>query len=114
DLDTNVALENERLQIKSARLSTKDSSMELTGAVHDLSSPRGEFDVTAHLLPKDLSQSFHLPVADRGAIDFDGKASFSASPFLYNIGGKVRGRGINYSNRTLQLTGTTGASDRQT
>ena len=111
DLDTKVALENARLQIKSARLSTKDSSMELSGAIHDLSSPRGEFDVTAHLLPKDLNQSFHLPIAGRGAIDFDGKTSFSASPFLYNIGGKIKGRGIDYSNRNLRLTGLSVASN---
>ena len=101
----NGALENNRLHIASARVNMSESTADLAGDIHDFASPIGDFNLTAHLFPKDLSQALRLPIAERGAVDFNGKASFSILPLSYKLDGKVKARGIDYSNQSARLTG---------
>jgi translocation and assembly module TamB len=103
DMKARLALEKNQLRVESAHFALPKSSLDLTGVVQDLSTPRGEFDVAANLTPRDLNQSFRLPITNRGEIAFQGRASFSSAPFAYRLIGKVKARGLDYDWKSRRL-----------
>ncbi len=97
DLFTKLALERNSIQVLATRLSTEGASMELKGAVNDLSAPKAALDVAAVLPVKELNQAFNLPLQSTGTFSFQGKGSLEMNPFLYKVEGRVAGRGLAYT-----------------
>ncbi|MGH9665895.1 MAG: hypothetical protein ACRD9L_15830, partial [Bryobacteraceae bacterium] len=105
DFDTSLAVEKDRVQVASARFGLKDSSVELSGPVTNLASPRADFDVKAALSLAELGGPLKLPVSPQGAVDFQGKASISLASADYSLTGSATGSGLGFRNASVRLNG---------
>lgn len=104
DLDASVALEKTQIYVELARLRMQQSTIELSGTVHNLFAPFGDFDLRAHLLMGELARPFRLPIAYQGDVDLQGKAKFTSEPALdYTVDARIAGHDLAYFSKEVKL-----------
>ncbi len=102
-VDAQIAIGKNTIQVLSANLASDGMKLRASGSIGDLSTPRGEFDLTAALPIQELSKMFRLPIEPRGAVEFQGHAS-AGGPAVdgqtpYRLTGKLTGKGLAYLSR---------------
>lgn len=103
DFATKLVVEQDRVQVQSARVSLNRSVTDLSGTIMDLAAPHANLDVKARLFVADLARSIKLPIESRGEVAFSGKAAVQFAPFRYSINGRVNGRDLAYAAKDIEL-----------
>ena len=83
-----VTLEKNRIGISSARFATGMSTVDLSGAIDDLISPRISLSYDARASAADASRIFHIRGLQRGAVQVGGNAEWSG-PQNYSVTGNL-------------------------
>ena len=103
-LSAAVTLERSRLTFSRLRISTKESRLDLTGAVDDMRAPHGVFTAHATAALHEMVSMFALRLEPVGAATFDGKVIVAFAPkFDLGITGKLAARGAGYSGRGVKI-----------
>ena len=113
-LDTSAAFTLERSRIEVARLTlaTPQSRAELSGALDDLRSPRGNFSIRAAIAIREAVDLFHLPAARTGTANFDGKVSIAFAPALdFTVSGRASAQGVGFTRGRLKVEGAAARAD---
>src|SRR5262249_22078025 len=94
--------ERNRIRLAGARLTTGESSVEFSGTLEDLNSPRATFQYRAHVSLLDVDRTVHVPELQRGTVDATGSGTWSsaAGPVL---SGEWHAYGVAYRDSTLRL-----------
>jgi translocation and assembly module TamB len=103
DLYTKLALERNSLQVLETSLSSEGASIELKGAVKDLSAPKAELEISLALPVKELNQAFGLPLESAGGFSFVGSGSVEINPVQYKVEGRLTGRGLAYTYKDTSM-----------
>ncbi len=103
DLYTKLALERNSLQVLETSLSSEGASIELKGAVNDLSAPKAELEISLALPVKELNQAFGLPLEPAGGFSFVGSGSVEINPVQYKVEGRLTGRGLAYTYKDTSM-----------
>jgi len=103
DLYTKLALERNSLQVLETSLSSEGASIELKGAVNDLSAPKAELEISLALPVKELNQAFGLPLEPAGGFSFVGSGSVEINPVQYKVEGRLTGRGLAYTYKDTRM-----------
>lgn len=105
DFDTSLAVEKNRVQVASAHLGLKQSSLDVSGQLVDFSAPQAGLNVKASLSLAELARPLKLPVAAQGELEFQGNVSALLSTLDYTIAGTASGNGLGYSSGQIHLSG---------
>jgi len=97
-VDAQIAFGKDAIQLLSANLVSGGMRLRASGAIRDLSTPHGEFDLSAALPIGDLSKMVRLPIEPRGLVEFQGHAS-AGGKIPYRLTGKLSGKGLAYLSR---------------
>ena len=93
--DSSVALEHGVINIARAKLSTRESKIEVSGYAYHLMNPSSDFGVSATLALSEFAAPLRLPVEHKGIVQFAGKVSLALKQqFSYAVEGRVKGRGL--------------------
>ena len=101
-VDMAVTVEKNRIARDLGELSTGGSTVELSGALDDLTSPRASFQYDARVSLADVARMFHAPELRRGDVQVGGSGSFSGSAGLAATG-NVRASGVEYRDSIMLL-----------
>jgi hypothetical protein len=104
-LDARIALDQNTIQLLSANVISGGVKLQVVGSIGDLTTPHGEFDLTAALPIEELSKMFRLPIEPRGTVEFQGHAS-AGGPAVdgqtpYRLTGRLSGKGLAYLSRGI-------------
>ena len=97
-----VALEQNRIAISSARLSSGASAVDFAGSVKDLASPRADFQYQAHLAAADVIRVFPLRGLESGRAEIAGTARWAGGS-NYSLTGNLHASGVNFRQAPLQV-----------
>ena len=103
NLYAKLALERNSLQVLETSLSSEGASIELKGALNDLSAPKAELEISLALPVKNINQAFGLPLEPTGGFSFLGKGSVEFNPVQYKVEGRLAGRGLAYTYKDTSL-----------
>lgn len=105
-MSSQFVLDRNRLNISALRLSTRESRVDLTGALENLRAPRGNFNLRATGSIREAVQLFRVPLQPEGSAQFDGKLAVSfGSSFDFEFNGKVNGRGLGFAQDRIRIAG---------
>src|SRR5579871_4868190 len=110
DLDTSLALERSQIRVLEAKLASGDTKLSGDAVIHDLASPRADFNLSLSSSMKELTRTFRLPLQPAGQVSFQGKGAFAVSPFQYQLDGKLDGRGLSIEHNGVAASGIAVAS----
>ncbi len=88
-----LAIETNRVLIRSSRLSTEKSSVEANGTIDNLLSPRASLSFDAKLSLAELQAAAKLPATVQGVMSLTGKLAY-AGPSDYEVISRVSGSGL--------------------
>jgi translocation and assembly module TamB len=103
DLYTKLVLGRNSLQVLETSLSSEGASIELKGAINDLSAPKAALEISAALPVKNIDQAFGLPLEPTGGFSFMGSGSLEINPVQYKVEGKLTGRGLAYTYKDTRM-----------
>jgi hypothetical protein len=118
-VDLGVVLEKNRIGVTSGKVATGGTSVEFSGWLDDLNSPRASFQYDARVSLADASRLLEVPELKRGEAQVSGSGSWSAAAGLAATGA-LRSSGVEYRDSTIllrngslggALTATAGAID---
>ncbi len=75
-----LALEKNRIDLTSAKLTSGDSRIDFSGAIQNLASPHGSFDYDAQVSVAEAAPIVHLDELRRGTVAVLGHATLAAAP----------------------------------
>jgi translocation and assembly module TamB len=99
DADLSIALEANRVVLRSARFAAPEGSAEVTGTIDDLLSPRVNVSFDAKLALARLRSLLKLPTAVQGTLNLAGKLAYSGSSD-YLMTARASGSGL-----SIQMAG---------
>jgi translocation and assembly module TamB len=99
-----VALERNRIGITSAQWVTGGSSVEFSGTIDDLVSPRGSFQYQANASLADAARIFALRGLERGTAQARGAAEWRG-PEDFSVTGNLHAFGVDFGQDTVRLRG---------
>lgn len=97
-----LALEQNRIAVSSARLSSGASAVDFTGAVDDLASPRADFQYQARVAAADVVRVVHLLGLENGRAELAGTAQWAGGS-NYSLKGNLRASGVTFRQPPFQL-----------
>jgi translocation and assembly module TamB len=100
----NVTIERNRIGIDSARLTHAASQIDISGAIEDLTSPRGAFRYDARVSIPEVTQIVHVRELRHGVAQVTGSATWTAAAGVA-LTGKLHAVGVEYSDQYLRLAG---------
>lgn len=103
DLYSKLALERSSIQVLETTLSSQGASIQLKGAVKDLSAPNAALEISAAMPAAELIQAFKLPLEASGGFSFVGRGSLGTNPLRYGVEGKITGRGLAYDYKDIRV-----------
>jgi translocation and assembly module TamB len=102
DVAMALALEPNRIAIKSARWATGPSQVSFSGTIDDLLSPRGKIRYQANASVPGLEPILPLPGVKRGAVNAAGEA-FYAGPQDYYVTGEWQAADVDFRQDVLEV-----------
>lgn len=78
DVDASLGLEKDRVEVAGLKLTTRESRVELSGAITHLSAPQGAFQLNSQLGLDELGRILGLSSRQSGQINVSASASFDA------------------------------------
>jgi translocation and assembly module TamB len=103
-LSAAFTLEKTRLAFSRIRVSTRESRIDLAGALDDIRAPHGVFSVRAALSGAEAVRVFKLPAVSAGTSTLDGKLSIAFAPkFDFGLTGKLAVKGAGFSRGRLKI-----------
>lgn len=100
----NASFEKNRISVASARLATGATTIQLAGAIEDLSDPHGSFRFDAHGDTADAARILRTQLLDRGVVDVAGNIDWEGGS-RFQLHGKMRASEIQYRGAYIQLRG---------
>lgn len=105
-LDAAVAIEPNRVRLPKLQLTTGGSTVELTGELTDLRSPKADLRTKALLQLADFVPVFDLPLRKEGTVALDGRVEVSFTPqFRYRVTGPVDVRNVAIQRPEVAIAG---------
>ena len=101
-LKTQVAIDRNRITLNNARLTTGETSVDFSGALEDLNSPRASFQYRARVSIADLARTVRAPELQRGAVDATGAGTWSSAAGP-TATGEWHAYGVAYRDSTIRL-----------
>ena len=106
-LDTDVylvlGLEKNRIEFSSAKFDLRRSHLEATGAIENLSSPKGAFQFTAHLAVEQAAPLFRIRGPKRGTIELAGSFHYNNASD-YTVVSSVRARDLDVQQDGIRVS----------
>jgi len=96
-----LSIEKRRIGVTSAKVATGDSRIEFSGAVEDLTAPRGTFQYDAHASVTDAARILSVKELERGRVEIAGIATWGGADI--SATGKFHSYGIDFRDSTLRL-----------
>ncbi len=90
-----------RAQVKSLKLTTQKSSVELSGTLDDFNHPRLQIAYGGNLDLAQMGEIARVPAMRGGGADFSGSGTYSRGNFTAS--GNLRVHGVNYQDTSLSL-----------
>jgi translocation and assembly module TamB len=101
-----------RIQVSNARVRMERSILRASGVVHNLASPRGEFNINADFSVAEIGHYAPLPIARTGEGKLTGKLTFALGEKLeYELNGRLTARDLGWRSRDLRVSGISMAAD---
>jgi translocation and assembly module TamB len=114
-LDAQIALGKNTIDLMSVNLISGGIKLRAAGSIGDLSTPHGEFDLTAAVSIEELSRMFTLPIEPRGTVEFQGHGSLGGPAIdgkaPYRLTGKLTGKGLGYIHQGVEISNIAVATD---
>jgi translocation and assembly module TamB len=103
-LEARVSMGRPGLKILESKLTSGQSEIQASGSIENWRSPRGVLAVMAKLRPEDLNGPLHVPLENRGTVNFAGSFDFACQPACDGaLQGTGVGRGLGYRGQLLML-----------
>ena len=102
DVNMAVALGHDRIGITSANVATGRSTLQFSGSLDDLKSPRGEFRYQARAAVADASRILGVELLDRGEVQSQGTVAWPGGSD-YTVAGDLHAAGVDYRGAYVQL-----------
>ena len=100
----NTAFERGRFAISSAKLTSGDSTVQLSGAIENLAAPRGAFQFEARVNAAEAGRSLRIKLLERGAVEVAGNAVWAGGS-QFSLTGKLHAYNLDYRGAYVQLRG---------
>jgi translocation and assembly module TamB len=98
------AFDPSAINVSRLKISTKETSADLTGSLTHLRWPHGAFTVKASTTVREAMKFFSLPMDPTGSATFDGKLNIAfEKPFDFSLNGHVAARGLGYHQDRLKV-----------
>jgi translocation and assembly module TamB len=104
DVAASAALERNRLTVTSGRIATGGSAVDVSGALEDLTNPRGSLRYDARVALADIRRIFHVPELQGGEAEAKGSLDW-AGAVKATAKGTVRAWNVGYRDSTLAIRG---------
>ena len=104
DVESAFAFDKSRIEISRLRLATRESQVDLAGALDDVRSPHGTLHVRATASIREVAQRLKLPIGQTGTAKFDGQLAIAFSDWQnFTMAGKVDARALSYSYQRVKI-----------
>jgi translocation and assembly module TamB len=97
------ALENNRIAVDSAHLTTGESSADVSGALENLVSPYAKFRYDARAAIADVARIFSIPPLKRGTAQVGGNATWVPASGDYSLTGNLHAYGVEYRDSSVRM-----------
>jgi translocation and assembly module TamB len=99
-----VTFEKNRIGISSAKVTTGDSRIDISGALENLASPRGSFQYHARASLADVARILRVKEFERGTADVTGNAVWAGAS-NYSATVSLHANGVDYRDAYIRLQG---------
>ncbi len=97
-----LGLEKNRIDVTQAKIDMQDSYLEASGAIEDLTSPKGAFRFTAHVAVEQAARLLKIKALRQGTVELAGSANY-VSDSDYSVAASADARGIEVRQGELHL-----------
>lgn len=109
DFDTDVVLNQDRLQIAKATVTTGQSRLDAAGVLENWTDPRLDISFDSNVLIADMASVVSLPMESTGAATVRGRGWITARDF--SVDGQMTARGLAYRDRRIHVAGVGARGD---
>ncbi len=103
DVNASLVLAENRLEIRSAHVGLRDSSIDFHGELADFVSPRATLLYNARIQMKDIVPELRVAqIPGRGSVAVSGTASMAGTE-TFTLNGKLQGSGLAFEERNLRI-----------